>query len=102
MTDSTLRCDDQETAVAPRTPLVQATATHLVVSQRVVLRLITALALVGVILGVIGLREAFTRLSADGDTVLTVAIVVASVVTAAALFVGLVVIPRRVRSTRTP
>lgn len=102
MTDPTLRCDDRTPAVAPRTPLVQATATHLVVSQRVVLRLIAALALVGVVLGVIGLREAYASLRADGDTVLTVAIVVASVVTVATLFVGLVVIPRRVRSTRTP
>lgn len=80
-----------------RVPLVVATATHLVVSQRVVLRLLTAMALLGITLGVVGLREAYTRLPSDGDTLLTVAIAVAVTVTALALFAGLVVIPRRVR-----
>lgn len=87
--------------VTPREPLVQATPTHLVVSQRVVLRLITAMALVGITLGIVGLREAYIRLPAAEETVLTVAIVVASVLTAVTLFVGLVVIPRRVRRQPT-
>lgn len=83
--------------MARKSPLVTATATHLVLSQRVVLRLLMAMALTGVVLGVLGMREAYTRLPAEGDRVLTVAIVIATVLTAATLIVGLVVIPRRAR-----
>jgi hypothetical protein len=85
------------TATRPR--LVQATATHLVVSHRAIMGLLTTLATAGLVLAVVGLREAYSRLPQDGDNVLNVAIAVAVTTVTAVLFIGLVVIPRRVRST---
>lgn len=82
---------------APREPLLRATPSHLVIDHRVVVGFVAALAAVGLVLGVIGLREAFRLLPAAEDTVLTVAIATAAGVTAVTLFVGLVLIPRRVR-----
>lgn len=67
---------------------MHTTDTHLVVSQRAVLRALVAFALVGVVLGVVGLRAAFHTLggphTAEGR-ILVVAIATALVTLTAAL-----------------
>lgn len=95
--DGSTTCDTSAAPVA--TPLVRSTPTHLVVSRRAITGLLSALTTLGVVLGGIGLRDAYHRLPTDGDRVLSVAIVVAATAVAATFYIGLAHLPRRGRRT---
>lgn len=83
----------------PREPLMQSTSTHLVISHRAITAIVTALAVTGLALASFGIWEAYTRLPAEGDTVVSIALGVAAITVTIAVYVALVLIPRRARRT---
>lgn len=75
--------------------MAPASSTHLAISRRALMTLLSVLAAIGLTLGVVGLHAGYDRLPEQGDTVLSVAIAIATGATACTLYVALVLIPRR-------
>lgn len=86
--------------LSARTKAFTSTPTHLVVSQRAVLAVLTGMALLGVVLGAVGLHDAYTRLGGADTTegtIVTIAVAVAVVAVVSVVAVSQFLLRRATR-----